>query len=51
MTLSNCCDCAQDAEAADDVLQEKILDCCGAYVDDRLCLNPLSEILDCYDGE
>jgi hypothetical protein len=45
------CDCSPDAEATYDVFPEKLLDCCEAYVGDRLHLDPLDEILNCYDGE
>jgi hypothetical protein len=44
-------DFSWNTEVADDVLPEKILDGHRAYVGDRLRLNPLCEILDCYNGE
>jgi hypothetical protein len=44
-------DCSWEAKATNDVLPEKLLDSCVAYVGDRLRLNPLGEILNCYDGK
>jgi hypothetical protein len=37
--------------AADDVLPEKILDGCGAYISHGLRFNPLGKVLDRDDGE
>jgi hypothetical protein len=45
------CDFSQNAEAAYDVLPKKLLDCCRPYIGDRLRLNPLGKILDCYNDE
>jgi hypothetical protein len=45
------CDFSQNVEATDDVLPEEFLDCRRAYVGDRLCLDPLGEILNRYNGE
>jgi hypothetical protein len=44
-------DFSRNTKMIDDVLPEKILNGSGAYVGDRLHLNPLCEILNCYDGE
>jgi hypothetical protein len=44
-------DFSQNTEAVDNVLPEKLLDCGGAYVGHWLFLDPLCEILGCYNGE
>jgi hypothetical protein len=44
-------DFSWDTETAGNVLSKKLLNCRGAYVGDRLRLNPLGKILDCYNGE
>jgi hypothetical protein len=44
-------DCSCNTEAADNVLPDKFLDGHSTYVGHQLCLNPLCEILDCYNGK
>jgi hypothetical protein len=44
-------DFSWDTKATDDVLPEKLFDCCRVYVSDWLCLNPLCKILNCYNSE
>jgi hypothetical protein len=45
------CDVVRDTITTNDILPEELFDVCGAYVCDRLHLNPLREIFDCHDGE
>jgi hypothetical protein len=40
-----------NAVATDDILPEEHFDRSRAYVCDRLCLDPLCEVLDCHYGE
>jgi hypothetical protein len=35
----------------DDILLEELFDCCGAYICERLCLDPLREVFDCNNDE
>jgi hypothetical protein len=44
-------DFSWDTIAIDDVLPKKIIHGCGAYVCNRLHLNPFYEILNCYNGK
>jgi hypothetical protein len=45
------CNVAQDTITTDDVLPEKLLYSCKAYVCDRLCLDPLCEVLHGHNSE
>jgi hypothetical protein len=45
------CNVPGNTIAANDILPEELFDGCGAYVCDRLSLNPLYEVFDCHNGE
>jgi hypothetical protein len=45
------CDVSGDPVSADNVLPEEFLDCCGAYICERLHFYPFHEVFNCHHNE